>query len=73
MQNAVDMQLASLVKTSPKTRVGLVAFHNDVDMIGDGTGETMKLSGDLLCEYDTLIEIGQWPTFTQAMEYDALF
>ena len=39
-------------------KIGLVAFNNDVTIMGDGSQDAMILSGDKLNDYDFLIKNG---------------
>ena len=55
---AVDSHLARVARTHPHHRVGVVVFNDAVAVIGDGTQPTLKISGDVLLDYDMLFSLG---------------
>jgi len=59
MQHCVVSQMQLLQSKNPDNRVGLITFHDHVDVHGDGTGTVIKIADDSLWEYDRLLEIGQ--------------
>ena len=42
----------------PKRKIGIVTFDSSVDIIGDGNGETIIVSGDKLDDYEFLLKNG---------------
>lgn len=48
VQLAITSNFEKLVKENPEKRVGLVTFNNSVNVIGDGTFEQQRISGDYL-------------------------
>lgn len=53
VQAAIESQLQTLSKISPRLKVGIVAFNNEVKVIGDGTHEVI-LAGDRLNDFESL-------------------
>jgi len=60
LQAAVDAAMNKLVAESPRKRVGLVTFSNEVSIIGDGSSsETKIIAGDRLGNYEELLAVGE--------------
>ncbi|XP_051508184.1 circularly permutated Ras protein 1-like [Myxocyprinus asiaticus] len=59
VQEALQMVLSSLQKTSPHRRVALVTFNNEVTVYGDGTGVPVSLRDWALLDYDYLKKEGE--------------
>ena len=59
VQSAVEQQIESYSRENPDTRIGIVTFNSDVTLIGDGTQETVIVTGDKLTSFDGLVEIGE--------------
>ncbi|XP_051995962.1 circularly permutated Ras protein 1 isoform X2 [Xyrauchen texanus] len=59
VQEALQMVLSSLQKTSPLRRVALVTFNNEVMVYGDGTGAPVFLRDWALLDYDYLKKEGE--------------
>ena len=68
VQAAVDTQLELMPKTAPHKKVGLVTFNNSVftfemesdfkvTIYGDGTTKPVELEGEVLSNYDSLLEV----------------
>eukprot|EP00005_Dracoamoeba_jomungandri_P012139 CAMPEP_0174266078 /NCGR_PEP_ID=MMETSP0439-20130205/28853_1 /TAXON_ID=0 /ORGANISM="Stereomyxa ramosa, Strain Chinc5" /LENGTH=814 /DNA_ID=CAMNT_0015352839 /DNA_START=40 /DNA_END=2481 /DNA_ORIENTATION=+ len=55
-QAAVDQQLEQISKESPNRRVGVVAFSNEISIIGDGVQATRNIAGDKLNDYEQLLQ-----------------
>ena len=45
---AITSNFEKLEKDNPDKKVGIVAFNNSVNVIGDGSMENFKISGELL-------------------------
>lgn len=58
IQDALQGALTSLLQQSPRRRVALVAFSNEVVVYGDGTGAPLTLSDWLLVDYDHIWQQG---------------
>lgn len=59
VQEALQLVLSSLLKTSPQRRVALVTFNNEVTVYGDGTGVPLSLRDWALLDYDFLKKEGE--------------
>jgi hypothetical protein len=59
VQSAVDKQLTALHKQFPTRRVALVAFGDDVTVIGDGLGQPTVVTGDKLRDQKQLQTLGK--------------
>ncbi|XP_071492919.1 circularly permutated Ras protein 1-like [Diadema antillarum] len=59
MQTAIQQQVAKLVEESSMKRVGLVAFNNNVTVVGDGSLDPVPLEGAGLTDKDSLISLGE--------------
>lgn len=59
VQEALQLVLSSLLKTSPQRRVALVTFNNEVTVYGDGTGVPVSLRDWALLDYDFLKKEGE--------------
>ncbi|XP_056317155.1 circularly permutated Ras protein 1 [Danio aesculapii] len=59
VQEALQMVLSSLLKTSSHRRVALVTFNNEVTVYGDGTGVPLCLKDWALVDYDYLKTEGE--------------
>ncbi|KAG1959311.1 triokinase/FMN cyclase [Pimephales promelas] len=59
VQEALQMVLSTLQKTSPHRRLALVTFNNEVTMYGDGTGVPLTLRDWALVDYDYLKKEGE--------------
>ena len=57
-QAAVESQLQTLAKEHPKDKVALVAFNNDVTVIGDGLQPPIIVAGDKLNDEKELKLVG---------------
>lgn len=58
VQAAVDHQLGEMSRDFPYRRIGLVAFNNEVSVIGDGTTEAVTVAGDKLKNVEELSKLG---------------
>eukprot|EP01102_Stenamoeba_stenopodia_P018668 TRINITY_DN6891_c0_g1_i2.p1 TRINITY_DN6891_c0_g1~~TRINITY_DN6891_c0_g1_i2.p1 ORF type:complete len:715 (+),score=225.83 TRINITY_DN6891_c0_g1_i2:79-2223(+) len=59
VQAAVDAAMNKLMADSPKKKVGLVTFNNEVNLIGDGSSMEPKIiTGDKLSNYEELLAAG---------------
>ena len=58
MQTAVDTQLKRLMVQKPNAVVLLVAFNNEVTLVGDGSSHPVVITGDKLNDYEALMKIG---------------
>lgn len=69
VQAAVDNQLDTIAQTYPNVRVGLVAFSNEVRVLGDGSreGGAITVSGDRLSNMEALLEVGANNTLNHAI------
>jgi len=56
---AVDSYLERLAAEHPGHKAGLVLFDDAVWVVGDGTKPTEKFVGDLLFDYDMLVDLGK--------------
>ncbi|XP_017565338.1 circularly permutated Ras protein 1 isoform X1 [Pygocentrus nattereri] len=59
VQEALQMALTSLLKSSPHRRVALVTFNDEVTIYGDGTGIPLSLRDWALVDYDHVREQGE--------------
>ncbi|KAK3802743.1 hypothetical protein RRG08_012258 [Elysia crispata] len=59
MQAAVDHQLNQMAQQHPDRRVALVAFNNEVSVMGDGSEQEITVAGDKLNDVEKLREITQ--------------
>ncbi|RXN21459.1 circularly permutated Ras 1-like protein [Labeo rohita] len=59
VQEALQMVLSSLQKSSPHRRVALVTFNNEVTVYGDGTKVPLTLRDWALVDYDYLKKEGE--------------
>ncbi|XP_051571574.1 circularly permutated Ras protein 1-like isoform X1 [Myxocyprinus asiaticus] len=60
VQEALQLVLSSLLKTSPHRRVALVTFNNEVTVYGDGTRVPLSLKDWALVDYDYLKKEGEY-------------
>ena len=58
LQAAVDQQITDMANGASDRKLGLVAFNNDVTVVGDGSQDPMIITGDKLHDYDFLIQNG---------------
>ena len=58
LQSAIDQQIADMANGAQDRKIGLVAFNNEVTIVGDGSQEPQTISGDKLSDYDFLIKNG---------------
>lgn len=58
-QAAVDHQLEEMHKEHPNRRVALIAFNNEVTVIGDGKETPVTVAGNKLTDKEELVKIGQ--------------
>ncbi|KAH3762933.1 circularly permutated Ras protein 1 [Pelomyxa schiedti] len=58
LQMAIEEQIKRLVREHPNKRVGLIAFNNEVVLIGDGLQDTVTVAGDRLSSWEELGSIG---------------
>lgn len=54
VQLAITSNFEKLEKENPEKRVGIVAFNNSVNVIGDGSMDKLKISGEYLDSKDEL-------------------
>eukprot|EP00057_Strongylocentrotus_purpuratus_P022756 XP_011677230.1 PREDICTED: circularly permutated Ras protein 1 isoform X3 [Strongylocentrotus purpuratus] len=59
MQSAIQQQVDKLRAENSHKRVGLVAFNNNVTVIGDGSLDPVPLEGAGLTDRESLISLGQ--------------
>ncbi|XDV18917.1 hypothetical protein PO909_024510 [Leuciscus waleckii] len=59
VQEALQMVLSTLQKTSPHRRLALVTFNNEVTVYGDGRGVPLTLRDWALVDYDYLKKEGE--------------
>ncbi|XP_038073703.1 circularly permutated Ras protein 1-like isoform X2 [Patiria miniata] len=59
MQSAIDQQLWKMEKSLGNKRVGLVAFNDNVTVIGDGSQEPVPLEGAGLTDEQSIISLGK--------------
>ncbi|KAG5260954.1 hypothetical protein AALO_G00298360 [Alosa alosa] len=59
VQDALHKALSSLLQKSPRRRVALVTFNNEVTVYGDGTGVPLTIRDWALLDYDHLREQGE--------------
>jgi hypothetical protein len=48
VQLAITSNFEKLIKENPEKKVGIVTFNNSVNVIGDGTFDQQRISGDFL-------------------------
>lgn len=53
-QIAIEQQIKRLERENPDKRVGIVAFNNEVLIIGDGTQDPVVIAGDRLGSWEGL-------------------
>ena len=58
VQSAVEHQISKYKRENPNYHVGLVSFSNEVSLIGDGSQNSIHVSGDRLHSWNELQEIG---------------
>eukprot|EP01105_Mastigella_eilhardi_P008993 TRINITY_DN2149_c0_g1_i3.p1 TRINITY_DN2149_c0_g1~~TRINITY_DN2149_c0_g1_i3.p1 ORF type:complete len:939 (-),score=238.17 TRINITY_DN2149_c0_g1_i3:129-2897(-) len=58
LQMAIEEQIKRLTRESPNKRVGLIAFSDEVTLIGDGLQEQVTVAGDRLNSWEELGAIG---------------
>ncbi|CAC5385248.1 unnamed protein product [Mytilus coruscus] len=58
-QAAVDHQLEEMLKEHPNRRVALIAFNNEVTVIGDGKDTPVTIAGSKLTNKEELKDIGK--------------
>lgn len=68
MQAAVDHQLTQMALQHPDRRVALVAFNNEVAIMGDGNGPEIIVAGDKLNNLEMLRKITQDLKMPQAIK-----
>ena len=56
VQAAIVSQIESLEKNAPNSKVCLITFNNDVNIIGDGSQAVSVLSGGTLSNFEQLLE-----------------
>ena len=61
---AIESQLNEMKSDTPNRKVGLVAFNNEVIIIGDGSKDPKILTGDKLLNYELLLNEGLLSTET---------
>jgi hypothetical protein len=59
LQAAVESQIKHLARENPERRVSLVAFSNDVQVLGDGGKDPVIVTGDRLGSWDELGRLGE--------------
>ncbi|XP_033629430.1 circularly permutated Ras protein 1-like [Asterias rubens] len=59
MQSAIDQQLSKMEQLQANKRVGLIAFNDNVVVIGDGSEEPVPLEGAGLTDEQSIISLGQ--------------
>ena len=55
---AIESQLNEMKTDTPNRKVGLVAFNNEVIVIGDGSKDPKIIAGDKLTNYEVLLKEG---------------
>ncbi len=65
---AIESQLSEMKNDTPNRKVGLVAFNNEVIIIGDGSKDPKIIAGDKLLNYDTCLTEGLLSTETHLKE-----
>lgn len=55
LQAAIDQQIIDMTNGASNRKVGIVAFNNEVTIVGDGQKEPQIVTGDKLFDYDYLI------------------
>ena len=58
LQSAIDQQISEMANGASDRKIGLVAFNNDVTVVGDGSKDPQIISGDKLNDYEFLIKNG---------------
>ena len=58
VQNAIEEQMAKLLNICPSQRVGVVAFSDEVTLLGDSKWKEVVVAGDRLSNLDELVSIG---------------
>jgi len=58
LQAAIDQQIADMANGAADRKLGLVAFNNEVTVVGDGAQDPQIVTGDKLEDYDYLINNG---------------
>ena len=58
LQAAIDQQIIDMTNGASNRKVGIVAFNNEVTILGDGHKEPQIVTGDKLFDYDYLIQNG---------------
>lgn len=58
IQIAIEKHLNDLCLSTPKRKVGIVTFNNQVDIIGDGSLPSKVITGDKLSDFDELLSSG---------------
>ena len=58
LQAAIDQQIADMANGAADRKLGLVAFNNEVTVVGDGVQDPQTVTGDKLEDYDYLINNG---------------
>jgi hypothetical protein len=65
LQVAIDDNLNKLHKSNPEKKVGVVAFNQNVKIIGDGKMDLMKITNDELDSKDQIKAIAErTPSFS---------
>ena len=59
VKNTVLTQLKVLEDTKPKCKVCLVEFENSVIIHGDCTSEPITVSGNVIYQYDSLVDVAK--------------
>ncbi|KAK3097067.1 hypothetical protein FSP39_006081 [Pinctada imbricata] len=57
-QAAVDHQLEEMIRQHPNRRVALIAFNNEVSVIGDGSNDAVTIAGEKLTKIEELEKMG---------------
>ncbi|KAL5491087.1 hypothetical protein EMCRGX_G016307 [Ephydatia muelleri] len=58
VQNAIEEQMAKLLNICPSQRVGVVAFSDEVMLLGDSKWKEVVVGGDRLSSVEELVKIG---------------
>jgi len=57
LQGAIENNLIALQKNCPNRKIGFVIFNNEVIGIGDGTKPEVKINGNNLNDFNTIVKI----------------
>lgn len=58
LQAAIDQQIKDMANGAGDRKLGLVAFNNEVTVVGDGVENPQIIAGDKLEDYNYLMENG---------------